>query len=162
LSSDSARDPNDILTGTTLRVYKFLVVQDKAMGPREVQRTLKLSSPALAAFHLEKLARTGLASKSADGTYVADKAYLKHYVRLRRFLVPRYTFYAALSSLFLLGWIYVFFIPSTISSVTFWNGLHSNYSFLLSFVYVYGVLINVILAAFFWYETYNVLKKEKI
>ena len=103
-----------------------------------------------------------MATKLEDGTYLADRTYLKHYVRLRRFLVPKYAFYAALSTFFLAGWIYILFIPARIAGTTFLSGLHSNYSFIIILIYIYGLLINIILAGILWYETLNVLREEKI
>ncbi len=139
-----------------------MIGQDKSVGPREVQRTLNLSSPALAVFHLEKLERAGLLKKFDDGTYGMDRIYLKHYVRLRRYLIPRYMFYAAVSTFFILGWAYVLFVPASISGSSFWVGLSSQYSFTLLLIYSYGLTMNLILCGFFWYETWKVMRTDKI
>ena len=49
------------LKGNTLRVYWYLLRASKDfVGPREVQRKLGFSSPALAVYHLDKLNQLGL------------------------------------------------------------------------------------------------------
>ncbi|MCL5068077.1 MAG: helix-turn-helix domain-containing protein [Thaumarchaeota archaeon] len=160
---DSAKRPDEVLTGTTLRVYKYLVTLGKPVGPREVQRELRLSSPSLAIFHLEKLEKAGLVVKNdSDGTFLVDRTYLKHYVKLRRFLIPRYLFYAVLTTLFLVGWLAILLLPSRLSGGSFWDVLHSSNSFVLVMVYVYGLLINIILCGIFWFETIKVWRDEEI
>jgi len=50
------------LKGNTLRAYwALLSTEDGLMGVRELQRELGFSSPALAAYHLNKLVDFGLA-----------------------------------------------------------------------------------------------------
>lgn len=168
MATDSRNGKRDVaLTGTTLRVYKYLIRLGRAVGPREVQRELNLSSPSLAIFHLEKLEKAGLAARNEDGTFYVDRAYLKHYVRLQRFLIPRYFFYATLTTLFLFGWIALLFIPSRvqgglIEGGSFWDVLRSTNSFVLVMSFSYGVVINAILCAIFWFETFKVWKSEQI
>jgi hypothetical protein len=71
------------------------------MGAREVQKTLDFSSPALAAYHLEKLETLQLVEKTAQG-YVVTKEVkigaLAQVVKFGTLLLPRYVFYAALIS----------------------------------------------------------------
>ena len=66
-------DLDSILSGTTLRVYKALISAGRPVGPRELQKTIGLSSPSLALFHLEKLERAKLIIKSAEGTYSINR-----------------------------------------------------------------------------------------
>ena len=61
------------LHGTTLKVYLFLLRQGKAMGVRELQRAMGLSSPSVAAYHLAKLERMGLELKDEYGRYYVTK-----------------------------------------------------------------------------------------
>ncbi len=44
----SERDEEDVLKGTTLKVYRFIYRQGKPMGIHDVQRGLTLSSPSVA------------------------------------------------------------------------------------------------------------------
>ncbi|MHB8567254.1 MAG: winged helix-turn-helix domain-containing protein [Nitrososphaerales archaeon] len=164
---DRGTNPDQILTGTTMRVYKYLVTLGRPVGPREIQRELDLSSPSLAIFHLEKLEKADLVTRKDDGTFLIDRTYLKHYVRLRRFLIPRYFFYAVLTSLFLLGWFVILVIPlrvdgGLIQGGSFWVVLQSSNSFFLVMIYSYGLIINLILCGVFWYETMKVWKSEEI
>jgi DNA-binding transcriptional ArsR family regulator len=148
-------DPGHALTGTTLLVYRYLVTSDKPAGAREVQRELKLSGPSVASFHLEKLARNGLVRKNeVEGTYSVDRIYLKHFILLRRRLIPRYSFYAALATMTIGGWLTAFFLGGSRAPV-----FSSQASF---YVFVYGVSLSILFSAIFWYETLLVLRNEKI
>jgi DNA-binding transcriptional ArsR family regulator len=60
LVSDEAED---MLRGTTLEVYRFLLKGSRPLGAREIQRALKFSSPSLAVYHLSKLEEIGLVKK---------------------------------------------------------------------------------------------------
>ena len=81
------------LRGTTLDVYRFMIKQNKAVGAREVQRALNLSSPSLAVYHLTKLEEIDLIKK-VNGEYVITKNLLEDCIRVSRFLIPRFLFYS--------------------------------------------------------------------
>ena len=88
------------LKGNTLRVYWYLLRSSEGLaGPREVQRKLGFSSPALAVYHLEKLADLGLIEKTG-GEYhlvkVVNVDILKQFIRFGGFMIPRSIFYAAM------------------------------------------------------------------
>lgn len=128
------------------------------MSSREVQKELGLSSPALSSFHLDKLTAAGLVAKDADGRYYIEKTYLKHYVRLRRFLIPRYFFYATLAAFFGVGWFVLLLSPQ----IHLVSGLKTPYGFTIIAFFGYGVVVTVILGFFFWYETYKVMQTDKL
>ena len=107
LVSDEAQDK---LKGTTLEVYRFMLKSNKAVGAREIQRKLNLSSPSLAAYHLSKLEEIELIGK-ANGEYTITKNLLEDYVRVSRFLIPRFLFYSIFAVLALAIGI-VFFQPA--------------------------------------------------
>ncbi|RLE77751.1 MAG: hypothetical protein DRJ56_01655 [Thermoprotei archaeon] len=90
------------LEGTTLRVYRFMLIHGKPVGVRELQRRLGLSSPSVAAYHLSKLERLGLVEKLVDGKYVARRhaklGVMSDVVVLGRLAFPRYVFYAVLTT----------------------------------------------------------------
>lgn len=153
---------DSVLSGTTLKVYRFMVSRGSPIGPRELQRSLHFSSPGLATFHLDKLARVGLVLKAEDGTFSVERIYFKHYVRVRRYLIPRYMFYATLSTAFLVGWILLLLVPSTPTRNSFWAGIMTNDSFILIAVVMYGIIITISATAILWYETANVLRHDKI
>jgi len=87
------------LKGKTLLVYWHLLrASGTHVGVREIQRSLKLSSPSVAAHHLEKLVSLDLVDKSLTGEYYLTQevrvGLLRFFTRLGRFLVPRYLFYS--------------------------------------------------------------------
>lgn len=152
---------NATLTGTTLRVYKCLVKAGKPIGPRALQRSLNLSSPSVALFHLEKLMRNGLAVKTRDvltgeeGLYAPDEIYLRHFVLFRRMLIPKYLFYAAFSTFSFGGWIYFF-------SSAYGKIFNDPMSSLIVLLFLYGLSINVVILILLWFETWSVSNKETI
>jgi len=85
-------ESKDVLKGLTLKVYRFILKNDKPVGIREVQRALRLSSPTLALYHMNKLEEAGFIKKELGG-YVADRIVLENFVRLRKILIPRQFFY---------------------------------------------------------------------
>jgi DNA-binding transcriptional ArsR family regulator len=130
----SASDSKDILRGLTLRVYRFILKQEKPVGIREVQRALNLSSPTLALYHINKLEEAGLIKKELDG-YVVDRVVLENLFRFRRFLIPRNLFYT------------VFFATSLIFLVVFLRPV------ILSREYIFSVGVVTIATATSAYET---------
>jgi hypothetical protein len=159
------RPPSEIeavLTGTTLRVYRFMISKNEPVGPREVQRSLHFSSPGLASFHLEKLARSGLISKDNGGAFTVNRVYLKHYVRFRRYLIPRYMFYATLSTAFLVGWAIILLAPSTSNRTSFLKDLHGTDAVMLIIVAMYGIVVTMFATIVLWFETAQVLKHDKL
>jgi len=85
-------DLEDVLKGQTLSVYRYLLENRKPLSVRQVQSGMDFKSPSLAFYHLNKLQSAGLVELHQEG-YVVKKVYLRHYVRLSRFLIPRYAFY---------------------------------------------------------------------
>lgn len=81
------------LKGTALDIYRLLLKTQKPLGIREIQRTLNLSSPSVAQYHLAKLENEGLLKREA-GNYVVDKVLLDNCIKISRFIVPRYLFYS--------------------------------------------------------------------
>jgi len=131
----------DVLRGKTLDVYRYVLKNGKPTGVREVQRALKLSSPRLAFYHLNKLEETGFLKKTVDG-YVVERVFLQQSVRLRRLLVPRYFFYS------------VFFITVLIIQLTVFRPS------VLRGDYIFGLAVISIAALFFLYETFRIVLKK--
>jgi predicted DNA-binding transcriptional regulator len=104
------------LTGTTLRVYRYLYRMGKPCGIREIQRGLGLSSSSVALYHVRKLLDAGLiredvhesgaekfdsgpenpadAAKGISG-YVVDRMVYENMIRIRRSLIPLQVAYSA-------------------------------------------------------------------
>jgi hypothetical protein len=106
----------------------------------EVQKGLKLSSPGLAAYHLNKLVELGLVEKTRGEYYLLDGVrigVLRSFVRLYGFMVPRYVFYA------------VFFTVLSIIFLAFFVRP-------LNFQSWFAITACLISAAVFWYEAVRI------
>jgi DNA-binding transcriptional ArsR family regulator len=136
-------ESKDVLRGLTLKVYKFILKQNKPVGIREVQRALNLSSPTLALYHIDKLEQAGLIKKELDG-YVADRVILENLVRFRKFLIPRNFFYT------------VFFASSLVFLTVFLRPP------ILTREYVFSVGVITIATATSAYETVRVLSEKAL
>lgn len=94
ISANHRRD-EDVLRGTTMRVYRFIFKQGRPVRTHEVQRALQLSSPSVAQYHLAKLLQAGLISESENG-YSADKVVFGNLIRVRRMVLPFQITYAVI------------------------------------------------------------------
>ena len=132
------------LKGNTLRAYWALLRSEKGViGVRELQRLLGFSSPALAAYHLNKLEELGLVEKVRGDYHLIREVrvgILKQFVRLGTYMLPRYVFYATMFTTLL-----IFYI-SQFNEISF-------YSF---FALIFGVLGTAIL----WYETFRAWQQK--
>ncbi len=80
---------NDELEGLTLSIYLYAVRKGAAVGPRDVVKGARLSSPSVAYRHLEKLEELGLMAKNEYGEYtVKRKAHVAGHVWLGKWLLP--------------------------------------------------------------------------
>lgn len=108
------------LKGTTLRVFWFASSQ-KDVGVREVQRSLELSSPSVASYHLEKLCNLGVAKQNKRGRYFIIKKVnvgeLRHYYLIKHWLVPRWIFYAVFFTIIFLSYLIFFFRKWTTANI---------------------------------------------
>jgi len=139
----ASNDVGDGLKGLTVKVYKFVLKNARPTGIREVQRSLKLSSPTLALYHLDKLEKVGLLKKTMEG-YEVDRVFLRNLVRFRRVLVPRYLFY------------FIFFASALIGELTFLKPV------ILSREYVLAVGVTLLAAVSYLYETIKTLVQKRI
>ena len=132
------------LKGNTLLVYwELLKSSDSLIGVRELQRKVGFSSPALAAYHLNKLMEMGLVVKEGGDYRLVREVkvgVLKQFVKLGTFMLPRYVLYATLFTTLL-----IFFISQL-----------REFNFYSTFALIFGVLGTAIL----WYETVRVLKQK--
>jgi hypothetical protein len=107
------------LRGNTLRVYWILLnSEDGVIGVRELQRRLDFSSPALAAYHLNKLEGLGLVAKERGNYRLVREVrvgILKQFIKLGTFMLPRYILYAILFTTLL-----VFFV-SQFNEISFYS-----------------------------------------
>ena len=132
------------LKGNTLRVYWMLLKSSTSnLGVREIQRTLRFSSPALASYHLTKLEELGLVEKT-NGEYHLKKevrvGVLKQFTKIGTFMLPRYMLYAAMMTTLLI------FYLTQFREVNFYS----------IFALIFGSLSTGIL----WYETQRVWSQK--
>lgn len=133
------------LRGKTLRVYWYMLEHgdESGVGVREVQRALGFSSPRLAAYHLEKLEELGLV-ENKHGQYFLIRevkvGVLRHFLRFGKFLFPRYLFYAAMFTTFLIYIVVRFEEVSTYS--------------------VFALILSILGSAIFWYETLRMWRQK--
>jgi len=144
LSSFDENKLTSELKGNTLRAYWALMnSEDGIIGVRELQRQLGFSSPALAAYHLNKLIELKLV-ENVRGDYKLIKevrvGVLKQFIKLGTFLLPRYVLYATMFTTLLV------FLLTQMNEFTFFS----------TFALILGVLGTVI----FWYETFRVWKQK--
>jgi DNA-binding MarR family transcriptional regulator len=132
---------NDALSGTSLRVYRYIY----SHGPvrlSEVQRNLRLASSSVAEYHLRKLVFMGLIHEGMDG-YEADRIIFESMIRIRRKLIPLWATLAA------------FLATSLVFLLTFLRPVVvATPSFLLSLISI-GVSLAISL-----YETFNTLRRK--
>jgi DNA-binding transcriptional ArsR family regulator len=92
--SEAGQREEDVLSGTTLRVYRYLYRQGKPVGVHDVQKGVGLQTPSTAHYHLRKLVDSGLV-KEREGGYVVDRVYFESMIRVGRSLIPIQVTFAA-------------------------------------------------------------------
>jgi hypothetical protein len=103
------------VTGTTRRVYLYILSSRTPVGVRDVWRGLDLSSPSLAQYHINKLLELKLIDVNQFGKVQANSQtkldVLQNFLFLRGKVVPRLVIFGALSIGLLI--IYVLVWPFT-------------------------------------------------
>jgi DNA-binding transcriptional ArsR family regulator len=116
-SPKGEREDSDHLTGTTYRVYRYMLKRGSPAGVSEVQKALGLSSPSVSQYHIRKLLRLGLI-REEQGGYSVDRMVMKNFIRIRRVSIPSQMGYVAFFSV-TLAILLVYLRPSTINSLYF-------------------------------------------
>jgi Helix-turn-helix domain len=133
-----------VLSGTTLRVYRYLFRRGGSpSGFHEIQRGCGLSSPSVAQYHIKKLLEAGLI-KEQDSGYVVDRVLFENMIRIRKSIVPMQITFI------------VFFISTLILLLTL---LRPNS---LTATYFFSVAINIAAIALFGYETNMAWRRNSI
>lgn len=128
------------LTGTTYKVYHYMLKQNTPVGISEVQRGMGLSSPSVAQYHIRKLVRLGLI-REEQGGYAVDRVVMENVVRIRRVSIPVQTAYVAFFGVTLLI-LLVFIRPAAMTSD-----------------YFFAIVINIAALGFSLYEASKTLKR---
>lgn len=90
------------LSGTTLKVYRYIVSAKGPVRISEIQTDLHFSSPSLAYYHVKKLMDLGMVREEGVG-YSADRVVVENFFLFRGILVPYQVAYAAFFGATLLG-----------------------------------------------------------
>lgn len=132
------------LRGNTLRAYWALLnSEDGVVGVRELQRKIGFSSPALAAYHLNKLTELKLVEKERGDYRLVREVkvgILKQFIKLGTYLLPRNVLYATMFTTLL-----IFFLTQL-----------EEFNFYSNFALILGILSSVIS----WYETIRVWRQK--
>ncbi len=110
------------LKGNTLRVYTYALKKRK-VGVREVQRSLNLSNPSLAQYHLNKLVELGLLKKDDSDYAIIEEVnvrIMRDFLRVGTLIVPRFLFYAVFFTIFTIYLAIVSTAFSNSSMIIFW------------------------------------------
>jgi DNA-binding transcriptional ArsR family regulator len=129
----------DVLEGTTRKVFRYIYRQHEPVGVHDVQRGLELSSPSVAHYHIAKLLKAGLLKEEGDG-YVVEKAVFENMIRIRRTVLPLQTGYVA------------FFVTALIALLTIMRPSE------LSPTYVFAVTVIVVAVGVSLFEAYKAMK----
>ncbi len=134
------------LKGKTLRVYWYLLrATNHSAGVREIQRSLRFSSPSIAFHHLDKLQTLGLVTKKATGDYVLTEevkvGLLRFFTRIGRFLVPRYLFYSVWLSTMLVTYVFLY---------GFTGSVHN----------FFALTFGLVGCAVLWFETFKLWREK--
>ena len=138
-----ADESKEVLRGTTLEVYRYLLKTNKPIGARELQRALGLSSSSVAVYHLTKLEDAGLLKRDSGG-FTVNKFLLENSIKISRFLIPRYFFYATFA-------VAVLLVELTLLRP---DSLYREY--------IFSLVATGILAIFFCYETVKTWRRGNL
>ncbi len=138
---DSPKD-EDVLKGTTLRIYRFMYKEGRPMGLHEIQRGLKLSSASIPQYHINKLIVAGLVKEQEGGGYYVDRLVFENMIRIRRSLIPFQTTYT------------IFFTTTLVILLTILRPA------VLTSLYLFSIVINLAAIVIFASQAYRTLAKS--
>lgn len=105
------------LSGTTYRVYRYMLRQRHPVGISHVQKALGLRSSSIAEYHIRKLLQMELIREDQGG-YTVDKVIFDNIIRIRRISIPVQTAYVLFFGVTLLLMLFVF-RPAVVTSAHF-------------------------------------------
>jgi hypothetical protein len=141
--SGSPSESDDVLRGTTLRIYRFMYREGRPLGLHEIQRALGLSSASIPQYHINKLIKAGLVKEDEGGSgYYVDRLVFENMIRIRRSLIPFQTPYT------------IFFCTTLIILLTVLTPQNLNSLFL------FAVAINSVAIFIFASQAYRTLRKS--
>lgn len=140
-----SRSSSDTLSGTTLKVYRYLYRIGEPQGIHDLQNGLHLSSTSVASYHLKKLQTMGLVKQTEDSQkYFVDRIIFENMIRFRRSLIPiqvgYFAFFASTLAVLL-----IVFRPNALSGA-----------------YVFSIVVIVIACGVFGYQAVASLKSSSV
>ncbi len=109
-----------MLDGLTLDVYLHVVKNGKPVGPRDVMKSVHISSPSVAYRHLQKLEDAGYLQKNEYGEYtIKNKANISGHVWLGHRLLPKMWLYSLLFLAILIVELFVLIVHFSIETFEF-------------------------------------------
>ncbi len=143
--SESVLPSNSVsLSGTTLRVYRYLFRQaGKPVGVHEVQSVLGLSSPSVAHYHIRKLVEDGFV-REGPGGYVVDRVLFENMLRVRNSIIPFQTTFLTI------------FLSSLILTLTVFRAP------VVSGEYLFALSMNLVAVGIFSWETFRTIRPKRI
>jgi hypothetical protein len=100
------------LHGTTWDVYLYILTAQEPVGVRDVWRQLKLSSPSLAQYHINKLVEGDFIKTTLYGKYEVNDALqleaLKTFVLFKGRLIPHLVVYGAIIAGLFLSYLVIY------------------------------------------------------
>lgn len=143
-ANESGSDEREkILSGTTLRVFRFMYRQGRILGVHEVQRGVGLQSASAAHYHIRKLVDAGLVKDTTEG-YIVDKILFESMIRIGRTLIPIHATFAAFFATTL------FFLLTLLRPSAIYG------------VYVFAIIIDCVALGIFSYQTMMSLRRSHL
>ena len=94
MEHQTKEDHIQVLSGTTLKVYRYLFKQGRPARVSEVQEEMGFRTPSTAHYHLMKLVESGLVHEKGEG-YVVDRVLFEDTIRIGKSLIPVQIAFAA-------------------------------------------------------------------
>src|ERR1700730_2036278 len=142
-SGSPGEGDDDILRGTTLRIYRFMYREGRPLGLHEIQRALGLSSASVPQYHVSKLIKAGLVKEEENGGgYYVDRLVFENMIRIRRSLIPFQTTYT------------IFFCTTLVILLTVLRPIA------LSSLFLFALAINLAAIVIFASQAYRTLRKR--
>ncbi len=84
---------DDVLEGTSKKVFRYIYHQPGPVGVHDIYRGMGLSSPSLAHYHVNKLLKAGMIREEGDG-YVVNRVFYDDMMRIGGTVLPLRVAYA--------------------------------------------------------------------
>ncbi|BCU67486.1 hypothetical protein HS7_09230 [Sulfolobales archaeon HS-7] len=80
-----------IESSTRMKIYYYLLTQNRPVSIRKIQQDLGLSTPSLVLYHIRKLKEEGYITEVPEG-YIVNKVILEDYIKIKSKIIPKSLF----------------------------------------------------------------------